>query len=163
MIEVIGWIVLGAMFVIVSVVSVTALRHHSTLGDGSSVVVGICVGALCACALHQGFAASAPPVVPTGPRGGFGWILIPYIALALTVLAVLLAMFLFCAWKWVSRVVRNLQAWITGPSSRAFPGNRSNERRHGQPQESNRSLHTKTAKSQSLRNRRMHGSEWRER
>lgn len=164
MINVIGWIILGGIFSLVSVVSTVALRRHSIFGNGSSVVVGGVVGLLSATGLYREFAASAPPVAPTGSHRGFKWILVPLSTLSLAVLAVLLALLSFRTWKWFLSVAQYLRAWIARPTPRAFPEDRGDEHRRDRREESNPSWHAKNEASRAGgRKRGASGSEWRKR
>lgn len=109
MIDTVGWIVLGAVLIVVSVVSVAAFRRHSFFGNGSCLVIGTCVGLLSAIGISQVHTSVVP--VPESISPGFGGILIPYASLGITLLILLIAMLVLRCWKLCSRATRDFSAW----------------------------------------------------
>lgn len=95
-------IVLGIVAVIVSAVSITTLRRHSFFGDGSSVVIGVCVGLLSALGIHQQVLSPARNVtIPNAPHPTLEMYLLPYTTLGITLILLLLVLLLMRVRRWL--------------------------------------------------------------
>ena len=82
------------LFVLLFTPILTAVRHMPLFGAGNAVVMAVVITLLCIIAMWVLLVPAAAPKQTEGEREGFLFLLIPYAALALSILAILLMRFL---------------------------------------------------------------------
>ncbi|MGD0572872.1 MAG: hypothetical protein ABSB11_07600 [Sedimentisphaerales bacterium] len=85
------------LFALLFIPILTAVRQIPLFGEGNAVFMAVVVTLLCILAMWVLLVPAAAPKQTEGERDGFLFLLIPYAALAISILAILLVRFLMKA------------------------------------------------------------------